>query len=131
MMVETMGRCDTPKESIENLLCVNQMHFPSQPIDWEYLLDKFAEPSNRNYHDGAPFQERMQFLVMCGLSLRVEVLDFKVWRDCITNMIQTADFTWNENNFTILRGIREKLAHFQNEFPKLKEQQSWSLHCGK
>ena len=48
MMVETMGRCDTPKESIENLLCVKQMHFPSQPIDWEHLLDEFASsyPSN-------------------------------------------------------------------------------------
>ena len=30
MMVEIMGRCDTPKESIEILLCVKQMHlFPS------------------------------------------------------------------------------------------------------
>ena len=30
MMVETMGRCDTPKERIENLLCVKQIHFPEQ-----------------------------------------------------------------------------------------------------
>jgi hypothetical protein len=44
-MVETMGRCDTPKESIENLLHLRQMHFPAQLIDWEYLLDKFAQPS--------------------------------------------------------------------------------------
>jgi hypothetical protein len=28
LMVETMGRTDTPKERIENLLCVKQMHFP-------------------------------------------------------------------------------------------------------
>jgi hypothetical protein len=59
MMVETMGRCDTPKESIENLLCVNQMHFPSQPIIWEYLLDKFAQPSNVSFY-GAPFQEQIR-----------------------------------------------------------------------
>jgi hypothetical protein len=45
MMVETMGRCDTPKESIGNLLHVNQMHYPDQPIDWDYLLNKFAKPS--------------------------------------------------------------------------------------
>ena len=44
MMVETVGRCDTPKESIENLLHVKQMHFPEQPIDWGYLLDEFAKP---------------------------------------------------------------------------------------
>jgi hypothetical protein len=31
LMVETMGRTDTPKESIENLLCVKQMHYPEQP----------------------------------------------------------------------------------------------------
>ena len=33
MMVETMGRCDTPKESIENLLCMKQTHFTEQHID--------------------------------------------------------------------------------------------------
>jgi hypothetical protein len=42
MMVKTMGRCDTPKENIENLLSVKQMHYPEQPIDWVYLLDEFA-----------------------------------------------------------------------------------------
>ena len=48
-MVWTMGRCDTPKESIENLLQVKQMHFPSQPIDWDYLLDQFALPSRVSF----------------------------------------------------------------------------------
>ena len=43
MMVETMGRCDTPKESIENLLHVKQMHFPDQTIDWDHLLDEFVQ----------------------------------------------------------------------------------------
>ena len=42
MMAETMGYCDTPKDSIENLLRVKQMHFPKQPLDWGYLLDEFA-----------------------------------------------------------------------------------------
>jgi hypothetical protein len=37
-MVETMGRTDTPKERIENLLHVKQMHFPDQPIDWIICL---------------------------------------------------------------------------------------------
>jgi hypothetical protein len=45
MMVETIGMCDTPKECIENLLRVKQMHFPEQPLDWGYLLDKFAQHS--------------------------------------------------------------------------------------
>jgi hypothetical protein len=44
-MVETMGRTDTPKEIIENMLRVRQIHFPEQPIDWEYLLDEFVKPS--------------------------------------------------------------------------------------
>ena len=70
MMVETLGRCDTPKEIIENLLCARQMYFPEQPINWEYLLDEFAKLSTRNFH-GAMFQERMQFLFICGMSERV------------------------------------------------------------
>jgi len=120
MMVETMGRTDTPKESIENLLCAKQMHFPEQPIDWEYLLDEFASPSRISF-DGAPFQERMRFLFMCGMLLRVEALPFKLWRDHITTMIQTANFQYNRDNSIILRAIREKLAHFEDELPKLEE----------
>jgi hypothetical protein len=120
MMVETMGRCDTPKERIENLLCVRQMHFSEQPIDWDHLLDEFIKPSEISFH-GSPFQERMQFLVMCGMSMRVDALAFKVWQDCISNMIETADFKWNRDNSDILHRIQEKLAFFDNEYPKLEE----------
>ena len=115
-----MGRCDTPKESIENLLCVKQIHFSDQPIDWEYLLNKFARNSHFSF-DGAPFQERMQFHFMCGMSSRVEALAFKVWRDHITTMIQTSNFENYEDNSVILREIREKLAYFESELPKLEE----------
>ena len=58
MMVETIGRCDTPKESIEKLLLVKQMHFPDQTIDWGFLLDKFAKPSSP-FSWPEPFKERM------------------------------------------------------------------------
>jgi hypothetical protein len=122
MMVETMGRCDTPKERIENLLSLKEMHFPSQPIDWEYLLEIFAQPSWVSFY-GAPFQERMQFLFKCCMSDRVEALPFKVWRDHITNMIQTAAYKWGESrvNLGILHEIRSKLDHFKDELLRLKE----------
>jgi hypothetical protein len=120
MMVQTIGRTDTPKENIENLLRVKQMHFPEQPIDWDHLLDEFASPSNASF-GGLPFQKHMQFLFMCGMSERVETLAFKVWRDHFTNMIHTADFQWRRDNSGILHQIREKVAHFENELPKLKE----------
>jgi len=73
MMVETMGRIDTPKENIENLLCVKQMHFPTsmQPIDWVYLLDRFSKPSHSLSCNGLQFQERIEFLVMCSMSTSV------------------------------------------------------------
>jgi hypothetical protein len=59
---------------------------------------------------------------MCGMSDRVEALAFKVWRDYITNMIHTADFKHNDNgNFHIIQRIRAKVAHFDDELPKLKE----------
>jgi hypothetical protein len=119
-MVETMGTCDTPQESIENLLRVKQMHFPEQPIDWGYLLDLFAEPSNRNFH-GAPFQECMRFLFMCGMLSRVEALPYKLWRDHITTMIQTANFQDNRDNSVVLREIRAKVSHFEDALPQLKD----------
>jgi hypothetical protein len=59
---------------------VKQLLFPEQPIDWEYLLLEFLSPSNFPF-DGAPFQERMRFLVMCGISERVKALAFLVWCD--------------------------------------------------
>jgi hypothetical protein len=120
MMVETLGRCDTPKENIENLLCVKQMHFSDQPLDWEYLLNKFAQPSQFSCPE-APFQERMRFHFMCGLSSRVEALAFRVWRDHIENMILTADYKWSRDNSVMLNEIREKLAQFEDELPKLTE----------
>jgi hypothetical protein len=120
IMVETMGRCDTPKGSIENLLCVKQMHFPDQTIDWEYLLDKFSSSSHYSL-GGLPFQERMKFLIMCGMSARVEALAFTVWRDHITNMIHTDNFQCNGDNFHIIQRIRARVAHFEAEYPKLKE----------
>ena len=108
-----------PKESIENLLCVKQMHFTEQPINWEYLLDKFAYSSR--FCLQSTFIERMRFLFKCGLSSRVEALAFKVWRDCVTNMIHTAVSVYNGDNHSILHGIQRRITHFQDEFPKLKE----------
>jgi hypothetical protein len=120
MMVQTMGRTDTPKENIEKVLHVRLMHFHDQTIDWEYLLDEFVKPSDF-YMPGVPLQERMHFLVTCGLSMRVEALPFKIWRDRITTMIQTSNFEYNGDNSIILREIRDKLVFFEDELPKLKE----------
>ena len=114
-----MGRCDTPKGSIENLLQVKQMHFPDQPIDWDYLLDQFALPLRVSF--STPFKERMQFLVTRGMSDRVEALAFKVWRESILNMICAADFKWGVHNFHIIQGIRARVAHFEAEYYNLKE----------
>jgi hypothetical protein len=52
--------------------------------------------------------------------MRVEALAFKLWRDNIRHMIQTAAFE-SRRGSTILHEIREKLAHFENEYPKLKQ----------
>ena len=88
-----MGRTDTPKGSIKNLLCVRQTHFHQQPLDWEHLLDVLVEPSGTvNFRKIN--QERMQYLMMYGFSDRVEALPFKIWRDDISHMIQTADYKW-------------------------------------
>jgi hypothetical protein len=119
-MVETMGRTDTPKERIENLLHVRQFHFPEQTIDWEYLLDVFVKPSE--FYTSELFQERMRFLVACGMLERVDTLAFKVWSDHIRQMIHTADFNFiGCNNFVLLHRIQLTLAHFEEELPKLKD----------
>jgi hypothetical protein len=102
------------KETIENLLWVKQMHFPEEPLDWDRLLDKFAQSSYFSFVD--TFQERMRFLFMCGMPSCLEALPFKIWHDHIRNL-----FEWRFDNSTILHGIREKLAHFEGEFPILKE----------
>jgi hypothetical protein len=108
MMVETIGSCDTPNDRIENLLHVQQTLFPEQPIDWEYVLDKFAEPSN--WRSGG--NEHMQFLFMCGMSDRVEALPFEAWRSYITNMNHTADFKLGKDNRSILAWYSSKNCPF-------------------
>jgi hypothetical protein len=120
MMVKTIGRTDTPKESIENLLCVKQMHFPEQLIDWDHLVDELLSSSHHSFC-GQPFKEQMRYLVMCGISDRVEALAFKVWRDCIKSMVHSAKFKYNGDNLVILRRIRARVAHFEEKIPRLKE----------
>jgi hypothetical protein len=104
-IVETMGRCDTPNERFENLLAVKQMHLPEQPLDWEYLLNVFVTMPTQFHLNEVLFQEHMCFLFMCG----VEALAFKVWRDHIKYVIQTADFKCNGDNSVILYGIQYRL----------------------
>jgi hypothetical protein len=120
MMLKTMGQCDTPKENIESLLYAKQMHFPEQPLDWEYLLTAIAGSSSR-FQNNVMFQEQMRFLVMCGLSVRLEALAFKVWRDYVTNMIHSATFVLGRDNSAILREIHSQFANYEDEFTKLKE----------
>jgi hypothetical protein len=55
------------------------------------------------------------------MSTRVEALAFKGWRERIFNMIHTANYYYKGEHSTILHRIREKLAHFDDEFSKLKE----------
>jgi hypothetical protein len=57
---------------------------------------------------------------MCGMSVCAEALAFKVWRDFITNMFQTAAFEYNGDNFSILHGICAQFTHFEDELSKLR-----------
>jgi hypothetical protein len=95
------------------------MHFPEQPINWDYLLDEFVNPSDFCFE--STFTERINFLFICGLSTRVKSLVFTVWRNCISNTIQTAEFKWHKDNSDILHRIQNKLVFFEDELPKLKE----------
>jgi len=120
LMVETMGTCDTPQESIENLLRVRLMQFPEQPIYWDYLLDKFASHPGISF-PGAPFQERMQYLFLCCLSSRVEAIGLRVLRDRARDTIYTTKFNEYDSNNSILAQIQEKFDHIENEIRNLKE----------
>ena len=58
---------------------------------------------------------------MCGMSERVDALAFKSWRDYVTNMIHTAALVFDGDNSAVLHRIRAKVAHFEDEYPRLKE----------
>lgn len=58
---------------------------------------------------------------MCGMAECVETLAFKVWREHITNVIHTAKYKWSRSNSVFLHRLREKVAHLEDELPKLKE----------
>jgi hypothetical protein len=76
-------------------------------------------------------QERMQFLVMCGMSDCVEALAFKVWCDNIIALIHSVIFFYIDNqyidneyivndNLHIIRRFQAKITHFEDEYLKLK-----------
>jgi hypothetical protein len=61
---------------------------------------------------------------MCGMSDRVEALAFKGWSESILNRIHASDFKRAEDdrhNSVILHRIQAKIAHFEDELPRLKE----------
>ena len=96
------------------------MYFSEQLIDWEYLLAKFALPTDCTF-PGALFLERMRFLFMCGMSDRVEALPFEAWRSYITNIIHTANFAMRGGNSSTLHETQAKIAHFEDRLSKLKK----------
>jgi hypothetical protein len=63
----------------------------------------------------------MQFLVMCGMSDRVDALPFKVWRDYIENVVHRVMYSQQIGNKNIISTIQAKVAHFEDICPTLKE----------
>ena len=122
MMVETMGRCHTPKETIESLLfvqnkCITQSRHLIGSI---YSLSLLVLHHDFRLH--CCFKNRC-VIYSCAVcqSMDVEALALKVWRDYVTNMIHTATFVMGRDNSAILREIRIKFAHYEDKFTKLKE----------
>ena len=115
MMVETMGRCDTPKECIENLVLVRLIHFPDQLIDWGYLLNEFSLPSHHSFVGGLIFQELMRYLVMSCLLSRLEAIEIGVLRDCARDMIYSTRFSEHHCNQRIIAQIQDNLSHIDDE----------------
>jgi len=122
MMVKTMGRTDTPKERIEYLLCVHQTYFPEQSIDWDFLLNEFSrQPEIENFALPFTHQSRISFLVMCGLSTRVEALP-KVWRDEITISIEFKEFDYfGDDEQSIIREIYADLENHEGKLSKITD----------
>ena len=107
----------TERKHWEYTLCKTNA-FPGAAIDWEYLL---ICKHLQHFQDTLLFQEQMHVLFMCGMSVRVEALAFKVWRDYVTHMILTANFLYSVDNSDILREIQAKNDHFEDEHFKLKD----------
>jgi hypothetical protein len=57
------------------------------------------------------------------MSESVEALAFKIWRDHIIDVVHSAEFNYynQSGNQAILGTIQAKVAHFEEELPKLKE----------
>ena len=107
MMVRTIGRTDTSKENIENLLSVKQLHFLEQPIDWVYLLDEFLQSLHESHLVDYRFKKEMQFLFSCvACQTCVEALAFKslgvraflvLFKPSTSTTVETTMFTLREN----------------------------------
>jgi len=130
MMVDTMGRTGTSKESIEKLLHVQQMYIPVQPIDLEDLLVEFFVIPVQ--HDWTVSRKNVFYLLLWLVcAFEVEALAFNAWCDGIRHMMYTANYLFWEDNLDILHSIQYKLAHFEDNLPKLNEATNiLELVCG-
>ena len=117
-MAGTLLRADAPMDRIQMLADVNQSHFPDHPIDWDDLLDKASTPFDRSFDRGE--LDRFRFLVIRGMSRRVEAIGIKRWRDRMVNMIDSASFCYGKENYDILGNIRTELSRFERRYDEIK-----------
>jgi ABC-type multidrug transport system permease subunit len=85
------------------------MHFPEQPLDWESLLTSLLTEFARStscFINELLFQVQMHFLFMCGMSVRVESLAFKLWRDYVIHMINTASMPLDHTFFKFVELVK-------------------------
>ena len=119
-MVETLGRGNVPKSTIQNLLNLKQESFPDQCIDWREVVNNLVESESQYCKEA--YGKVFRFIVHCGLTKRIDVIGLKKWRNIMINGIESIpDYDESCKRKASLDAIRSKLAMFEAEYQTLKE----------
>jgi hypothetical protein len=115
-MVVTLGRANSSKGVIQNLIHVQQTYSLGQTINWPMALMELA----RTFCEVSP--KIFCFLTRCSIATRVNAIGVKHFRDAMDDDWKGSDYNFNRQEWHI--ETLTKLEYYESEYQKLKESTS-------
>ena len=120
-MITTLGEKYALESSIHNLLDLQKLSFPAQKIDWDRVLNTLANVVDTGSSAAnASLKITFQILVKVSISIRVDAIGLKQWRDDVDELM-AEPIPCRQSKGDWLNDVKSKLSHYEAEYQKLKE----------
>jgi len=114
-MMVTLVETNTPKENVLNLYNVHRTYFREHIIDWANIIGLVCSRGQEKLP-----KQTLRLLIQCSVSMRIDTIGVRQWREYIKKYIQEAPIRWRDRR-VFKADVEAKLVHYESEYLKLKE----------